>query len=114
MNLQTLAIYSLVSVALLGCNEPLPTEKLDYVGHWASADSRVNITITREGRVDYQNQQLGQKTFLSASIKDFEGLNFNVGFGPFRTQFSVTQAPTQNAQGSWFMVMDGHTLAKIQ
>ena len=74
----------------------------------------MNITITPEGRVEYSNEQPGKSSSVSAPIKSFDGDNFDAGIGPLSTEFKVTQPPKQDAQGNWFMIIDGHTLAKVQ
>lgn len=114
MKLKTLVFCGLIGLTLIGCGKPLPNEKMDYAGTWASADSRVNIVITPEGRVEYSNQQPGKTSSVSAPLTEFEGENFKAGLGPFTTEFKVTQAPKQDSQGNWFMVVDGYTLAKHQ
>ena len=114
LKLRNLALGAVLAIALVGCAKPLPAEKIAYAGTWTSADSRVNITITPEGRVEYSNEQPGKSSSVSAPIKSFDGDNFDAGIGPLSTEFKVTQPPKQDAQGNWFMIIDGHTLAKVQ
>lgn len=114
MKLKNLALSGLLAISLVGCAKPLPAEKVAYAGTWTSADSRVNITITPEGRVEYSNKQPGKSSSVSAPIKSFNGDNFDAGIGPLTTAFKVNQPPKQDQQGNWFMIIDGHTLAKVQ
>ena len=114
MKLRNLALGAVLAIALVACAKPLPAEKIAYAGTWTSADSRVNITITPEGRVEYSNEQPGKSSSVSAPFKSFDGDNFDAGIGPLSTEFKVTQPPKQDAQGNWFMIIDGHTLAKVQ
>ena len=112
MKLKTIFLCIVLSTVLIACSHPLETEQLNYAGTWSSADSRVNLTITPEGRLEYSNNQPGKSSSLSAPIKKFNGDSFDAGFGPFSTEFKVSQPPTQDPQGNWFMVVDGFTLAK--
>lgn len=114
MKLRNLAIAGLLSLSLIGCAKPLPAEKIAYAGTWTSADSRVTITISPEGRVEYSNEQPGKSSSVSAPIKSFDGDSFDAGIGPLSTEFKVTQPPKQDDQGNWFMIIDGHTLAKVE
>lgn len=101
-----------LTIMLVGCSKPLPTDKSSYAGHWLSADSRVSLEITPAGRVEYSNEQPGKSTSLSSPIKAFNENGFEAGFGPFGTEFKVSQPPSQDAQGHWFMIVDGYTLSK--
>lgn len=114
MYIKSWALCLVLSLALWGCAQPLPADKNQYAGTWISADSRVNLIITPEGRIEYSNQQPGKSTSVSSPIKSFSEQGFDAGIGPLTTTFKVTQAPTQDSQGNWFMIIDGYTLAKIQ
>ncbi|WP_228133271.1 hypothetical protein [Acinetobacter sp. Ver3] len=105
---------AILSLWLVACSKPLPEDKLDYVGHWISADSRVQLNITANGRIEYSNNQLSKKTAVSAPIKQFSDTGFETGLGPINTKFIVTRQPYKDAQGNWYMIVDGHTLAKLQ
>lgn len=112
MKVFSLALCLILSLFLVACTQPLDDDKTHYVGSWMSADSSVTIVISPEGRIEYNNKQPRKSASLSAPIQSFQGDSFKAGIGPFSTEFKVTQAPTQDAQGNWFMVIDGYTLAK--
>ncbi|MFH4156799.1 hypothetical protein [Acinetobacter bereziniae] len=103
----------LLSILLTACGKPLPVDKQNYSGTWQSEDGRVNLMITPEGRVEYSNKQPNSSSSVSAPISKFEGNNFSAGVGPLSTEFKVSQAPQQNAEGSWTMTVDGHVLNKV-
>lgn len=105
-------LLSLISIFLMACAKPLPSDKLDYAGTWESKDRQMLLTITEEGRIQYQNDQPGKSTSLDAPIKEFKGQDFSAGFGPMTTDFVISQVPTQNEEGQWVMVVDGKTLIK--
>lgn len=114
MKFRNLALSGLLAITLIGCAKPLPADKISYAGTWNSVDNRVHLTITPEGRVEYNNVQPGKSSSVSAPIKSFNGDNFDAGIGPLSTEFKVNQPPKQDEQGNWFMIVDGHTLAKVQ
>lgn len=114
MKIRQWVLCSLLSIVLFGCSKPLPADKAHYAGQWISADSRVHMTITPEGRIEYSNEQPGKSSSVSAPIKSFEDDHFNAGIGPLSTEFKVNQPPQQDAQGNWFMIVDGYTLAKVE
>ncbi|KAF1025748.1 hypothetical protein [Acinetobacter sp.] len=103
----------LLSILLTACGKPLPVDKQNYSGTWQSEDGRVNLMITSEGRVEYSNKQPNSSSSVSAPISKFEGNNFSAGIGPLSTEFKVSQAPQQTAEGSWTMTVDGHVLNKV-
>lgn len=103
----------LIIAMLSACSSPLPSDKLNYAGKWISADSRVRLTISENGRVEYNNDQMHMKTAVSAPIKDFSKSGFATGLGPISTNFDVKTPPYQDNQGNWFMNVNGFTLAKI-
>lgn len=69
----------LVTLLLTACGQPLPIDKADFIADWKNDNSRVNLIITLEGRVEDSNKQPGKSTSVSASIQEFDGHNFSVG-----------------------------------
>lgn len=100
----------LMSLLLTACSKPIPQDKLDFVGTWQSEDLNTTLVITEDGRLDYKNQEPNKSTSLDAPISEFNGTNFSAGVGPFTTEFIVSQAPTQNNDGSWSMIVDNKLL----
>ena len=107
-----LKLIFFIPLFLIACAKPLPQDKTDYAGVWLSKDQRVALQITPEGRIEYINEQPNSSSSISAPIHSFEGSDFIVGFGPFKTTFKVTQSPQQNDQGEWSMVVDQNVLWK--
>ena len=107
-------ILSVISLTLfiIACSKPLPIDKANFIGDWKNDDRQVSLIITPEGHVEYSNRQPGKSTSISAPIQEFEGYNFSVGLGPLSTKFKVSQPPTQDAQGNWFMTVEGYELSK--
>lgn len=111
--LKKLIVIGLLSILLIACSKPLPLDKKDYVGTWQSADGRIHLNISSEGRLEYKNKQPNSSTSVSAPITEFNGSSFSAGLGSLSTYFKVTQAPQQNADGTWTMTVDGHQLKKL-
>lgn len=103
---------TLLSILLIACGKPLPTDKQNYLGTWQSDDGRVNLSINAEGRVEYENKQANSSSSVSAPITEFKGNNFSAGIGPLATEFKVSNPPQQTADGTWTMTVDGYVLNK--
>ncbi|RKG40108.1 hypothetical protein [Acinetobacter rongchengensis] len=103
----------LLSILLIACSEPLPVDKKDYVGTWQSTDGRIRLIINNDGRMEYKNKQPNSSTSVSAPITEFNGPSFSAGLGSLSTEFKVSQAPQQTADGTWTMTVDGHQLKRL-
>ncbi|RJG47785.1 hypothetical protein D1Z90_10220 [Motilimonas pumila] len=97
-------------VFLSGCSKPLPTDKVSYIGEWQGP--HIYLLISASGEVEYEKEQGATRTSISGPINHFEGDNFSVGFGFIAADFEVSQPPYQ-AQGQWYMVVDGEELTKL-
>lgn len=97
------------AVMLVGCGQPVPPDKLAYVGEWH--ESSMDLTITKDGSVVYKRLKGGATTSIDGPLKGFHGDNFEVGVGPAATTFIVSKPPYQDA-GQWKMVVDDVTLTK--
>lgn len=103
---------ALLALSLLGaCAEPVPVEKLDYVGEWRGF--AMALLITPDGSVAYKRLKNGVTTSISGPLKRFEGDNFVVGFGPLSTTFEVSVPPHQDG-ADWKMTVDGVELTRLQ
>lgn len=109
------ARHSLFSVFVLafllaGCSQPLPEDRLSYVGEWQS--NEMALLILADGTVSYERLKNGGKTSINAPLKEFQGDSFVVGIGPLTTVFEVS-APPRQVDGRWEMVVDGVRLIRI-
>ncbi|MEM0514479.1 hypothetical protein WCN91_03345 [Pseudoalteromonas sp. YIC-827] len=105
---KSLLIMCLV-LTLCGCSKPIPRERVDYIGYWQGVN--MELYIHPDGAVSYVRQDGNTSKSINASIQEFEGDDFIVGFGFFNTRFAVTQAP-QEIDGQYQMVVDGVLLIK--
>jgi hypothetical protein len=106
--MRVLALALLIA-ALCACGQPVPPDKLDYVGEWQT--KTMYLLITADGSVRYRRLRGGATTSLDGPLKRFERDNFEVGVGPFTTTFSVSKPPYEE-NGTWKMVVDGVELTR--
>ncbi|OZG71673.1 hypothetical protein BTA51_20385 [Hahella sp. CCB-MM4] len=99
----------LLMVFLVGCSDPIPTDRLHYAGEWQSRE--MYLLILADGTVDYKRLKDGGSVSINAPLKEFHGDNFDVGIGPFSTTFQVSEPPHQE-DNQWVMVVDGVRLTK--
>lgn len=102
---------ALVALVLAACSQPVPPERIAYVGEWRAPDMRLVITL--EGHVEYERRNGKNTTRISAPIQRYDGDDFTVGFGPVRTRF-VVSTPPHPVAGVWKMVVDGVELEKVR
>lgn len=102
-------ILLMALTVLVGCSQPVPSDKLDYVGEWESPE--MYLLILADGTVSYTRLKDGGKVSINGPMKGFEGNNFEVGMGLLATTFEVSQPPYFE-DGKWFMVVDGVKLQK--
>ena len=100
-----LAIAALVAA----CAEPLPPARTAYAGDWQAQNMR--LLITPAGQVHYQRLRGNGSTKIDAPIHSFEGDDFIVGWGPFKTKF-VVQKPPHREGNVWKMTVDGVELVR--
>ncbi|PCJ33172.1 MAG: hypothetical protein COA90_00635 [Gammaproteobacteria bacterium] len=106
-------ILSIITLLFLlsGCSNPLPEDRLNYVGEWQSKE--VNLLILADGTVAYKRLQNGGSTSINAPLQSFSGDNFIVGISFMTTTFTVSKPPHQIA-GKWKMTVDGIELTKTR
>ena len=99
-----------LALTLAACAQPVPPDKLAYVGEWKGGG--MWLLILQSGRVEYERAKGSGKTSVSGPLKKFEGDNFSVGIGLLTTTFVVSKPPYPDA-GVWKMVVDGVELTRI-
>jgi hypothetical protein len=100
---------ALLAAALMGCGQPVPADKLAYVGEWQT--KTMYLLITADGSVVYKRLRGGATTSIEGPLKGFDGDHFDVGIGPFSTKFVVGKPPYEE-DGAWKMVVDGVELTR--
>lgn len=90
---------------------PVPADKLDYVGNWQGKD--MQLSMTKEGKVDYKRGKPNDKVHLSLDLQGFNGNNFDVGVPFLRTTFVVSKPPHREG-GKWKMTVDGVELTRSE
>lgn len=99
----------LLAGMLAGCGKPVPPEKAAYVGEWKSPG--MYLLLLQDGSVQYNRIKSGVTTSVNGPLHSFEGDNFLVGIGAWKTTFVVSKPPYEEG-GTWKMVVDGVELTK--
>ena len=99
----------LIALLLISCAEPVPPEKMNYVGEWKSKE--MYLLILADGSVKYERLKGGGTTTVTGPLKEFKGDNFVVGVSFIKTTFVVSKPPYQE-DGRWKMVVDGVELVR--
>ena len=107
--LKSFLVCIMCVAGLVGCANPLPEEKLHYIGEWQS--SEMGLLILADGTVAYKRLKNGGASSVNGPLKEFKGDDFIVGFSFLTTTFKVTEAPHQ-VDGVWTMIVDGVTLTR--
>jgi hypothetical protein len=102
-------LLALLGAMLCGCGQPVPPDKLAYVGQWQT--KTMYLLITADGSVRYERLRDGTKTSVNGPLKGFTGDDFAVGVGPLSTTFVVSKPPYEDG-GTWKMVVDGVELTR--
>lgn len=102
----------LIAILLLltGCAEPLPEDRLDYVGEWQSRE--MGLLILADGTVSYKRLKNGGSTSVNGPLKEFVGDDFVVGILFMTTTFEVSDPP-HVVDGLWKMTVDGVQLTRV-
>lgn len=104
--------FSAAVLALAGCAEPLPADKLDYVGVWRN--SQVYLLITADGRLEYERVNGNSRVSLSAPIQSIRDDAIEAGIGFWSTKFEIQQPPKRDDNGVWTMIVDGRELTRAE
>ncbi len=110
MKYRYLVIF-IILFLLSACGQPLPEDKLSYVGEWQSKE--MFLLILQDGTVAYKRLKGGGSTSVEGPLKKFIGDDFEVGILFLTTTFEVSEPPHE-ANGSWQMVVDGVRLTRIR
>lgn len=89
--------------------DPVPADKMDYVGNWQGKD--MQLSLTKEGKVEYKRGRPNDQVDLSIDLKGFRGNNFEAGVAFVRTTFVVSKPPHREG-GKWKMTVDGVELTR--
>ena len=110
MKSRFLLIFFILSL-LTACSQPIPEDKLLYVGEWQSKE--MGLLILQDGSVAYKRLKGGVSTSVNGPLKEFVGDDFKVGIWFLTTTFEVSEPP-HKINGKWQMVVDGVRLARVR
>lgn len=108
--MRKMLLLGLMAIVLLGCGQPLPSDKADYAGVWQGGG--ITLQIAADGRVEYERVKGNSKRSVSGPISEFQGDSFSVGIGSLSTFFEVSSKPTRS-HGVWRMTVDGTELSRV-
>lgn len=91
--------------------DPVPKDKLHYVGEWTGKQMR--LYIAKDGKIEYERKREGKSVDLNIELKGFNGNNFDAGVSLIRSTFVVTKPP-HRVGSQWKMVVDGVELTKVE
>ncbi len=91
--------------------DPVPQDKLHYVGEWKGKQMR--LQIAKDGKIQYQRNREGKDVDLNIELKGFSGDNFDAGVSLIRSTFVVSKPPYRDGR-DWKMVVDGVELTKLE
>jgi uncharacterized protein len=95
---------------LVGCAQPVPSSKKDFIGTWQGPEMR--LTVTAAGKVDYERHGAIAVTVTGSRLV-FEESNLIVGVWPFDMTLRVDEPP--HGDGAvWKMKLDGVELARAE
>lgn len=89
--------------------DPVPADKMDYVGVWHGKDMR--LALSKEGKIKYKREQEKKKVDLDIELLGFKGNDFDAGWRFMRSTFVVSKPP-HRAGGKWKMTVDGVELTR--
>ncbi len=104
-------VICVISLLLTACSQPLPEDKLSYVGEWQSKE--MGLLILQDGTVAYKRLKGGRSTSVNGPLKEFVGDDFTVGIWFLTTTFNVSEPPHE-VDGAWQMVVDGVRLSRVR
>jgi len=105
-------LSAVLAVGLSACccqGQPVPEDKLDYVGHW-TGDGMV-FDLSSGGTVTYERSKGAGKTSVNGPIQKFTDSEIEVGIAFITTTFHIDAPPKQTDSG-WTMTLDGVELAR--
>lgn len=105
-----LVLFGLAAL-LIGCAQPLPDDRLDYVGDWQSKEMR--LLILADGTVEYKRLSSGGSKSINGPLQEFIGDDFVVGISFLTTTFDVSDPPHEE-NGVWLMTVDGVQLTRVR
>lgn len=108
--LLTLAATLAATLSACCCQgQPVPEDKLDYVGHWTG--DGMMLDISSAGYVNYERSRGAGKTSVNGPIQKFTDTEIEVGVGFITTTFKIDKPPKHNKKG-WHMTVDGVELSR--
>ena len=97
-------------LAAVGCAQPVPADRSDYVGLWQG--DGVRLLIQADGQAHYERVKDKRRTSINGPAHSFTTAGFKIGIGPLSAGFKVQSPPTL-VDGAWRMTVDGRVLERV-
>lgn len=111
MLIRSILLASALFLPLTSFANPVPKDKLHYVGEWTGKQMR--LQIEKDGKIQYERTRESKRVDLNIELKGFNGDNFDAGVSLIRSTFVVSKPPYRDGR-DWKMVVDGVELTKIE
>ena len=111
MLIRSILLASALALPQASYADPVPKDKLHYVGEWAGKQMR--LQIEKDGKIQYERARESKRVDLNIELKGFNGDSFDAGVSLIRSTFVVSKPPHRDG-GAWKMVVDGVELTKIE
>jgi hypothetical protein len=111
MFIRSILLASALLLPQVSFANPVPQDKLHYVGEWVGKQMR--LQIAKNGKIEYERNREGKSVDLNIELKGFNGHNFDAGVSVVRSTFVVSKPP-HRAGNEWKMVVDGVELTKVE
>jgi len=111
MLIRSLLLASALLLPQVCFADPVPRDKLHYVGEWTGKQMR--LQIAKDGKIQYERIREGKNVDLNIELKGFNGDNFDAGVSLIRSTFVVSKPPYRVGD-DWKMVVDGVELTKVE
>lgn len=113
------AVAALALGFALGCSGnfsmpapvPPPADRQDHIGVWQGGT--VDLTITGDGFVHYENNDLSSQSSLDLPIIAWHDQGFDAGLPSLSTTFVIDEKPHQADDGSIKMKVGGVEVTRI-
>lgn len=111
MFIRSILLTSALLLPQVSFANPVPQDKLHYVGEWIGKQMR--LQIAKNGKIEYERNREGKSIDLNIELKGFNGDNFDAGVSVVRSTFVVSKPPHRDG-ADWKMVVDGVELTKVE
>lgn len=101
----------MLQLPLLAQADPIPSDKLPFVGNWGGPG--LNLSIDKDGGVRYSRATTGKPVNFTGDFVAFRGNNLEVRVGEKLVVIEFAKGPTPN-DGAWSATVDGVNVSRAK